>query len=76
MIKSVGRKGVALWCFGWQVEERIKSDSAERRRSREAVGGRQVSKTDGRRIRNGEEEAGNSEEELWDKKRDYTWREI
>ena len=41
MAKSVGGKGVTLWCFGWQVDERIKNDSEERRRSREAEGERE-----------------------------------
>ena len=62
MVKSVGRKGVTFWCFGSPVEERSKSDN-EKRRSREAEGGREawreVSKTDGRRLANWEEEAGN-----------------
>ena len=80
MVKSVGRKGVTLWCFSWQVEERIKSVNKERRRSKEAAGGREawreVSKTDRRRVGNREDETGNSEEELWDKRRGCTWGQI
>ena len=56
MVKSVERKGVTLWCFSGQVEEQIMSNNKERRRSREAEGGREswreVSKTDGRRVGN------------------------
>ena len=80
MVKSVGRKSITLWCFVWQVEERIKSKYKERVRLRETEGGREawreVWKTDARRVGNWEEEAGNSEEDLWDKSRDCTWGEI
>ena len=52
------------------------TNNEERRRSREAEGGREacgeVSKADGRRVGNREEEAGNLEEELRDKRRDCT----
>ena len=41
MVKSVGRKVAALWCFVWQIKKRIKSSTEERRRSREAEGGRE-----------------------------------
>ena len=40
------------------------SDDEERRRFREAKGRREVSKTDGRRVGNLEEEGRNAEEEL------------
>ena len=79
MVKSVRRKGVTL-CLGWQVEEWNKGVNEGRRRSREGKGGREawrvVSKADGKRFGNREEEAGNSEEELWDERRDCTWGEI
>ena len=81
MVKSVERKGVTLWCFSWQVEERSKTDNEERRRSREAEGvteaSREVSKTDGRRVGNREEEeAANSERAMrWDD-RLYVKRDI
>ena len=56
MVKSVERKGITLWCFSGQVEEQIMSNNEERRRSREAEGGREswreVSKRDGRRVGN------------------------
>ena len=80
MVKSVGRKYVTLWSVGWQVKERIKSDNEERIRSREAGRGREawikVSKTDGRTVGNREEEARNSEEELWEEMRDCMLGEI
>ena len=55
MVKSVGRKGVTLWYFDWQVEEQIKSDNEERR-SREIERGREawreVVNVGGRRVGN------------------------
>ena len=73
MVKSVERKGVTLWCFSWQVEERSKTDNEERRRSREAEGvteaSREVSKTDGSRVGNREEE------EAADSERAMRWEE-
>ena len=35
MVKSVGRKVAALWCFVLQIKKRIKSGTEKRRRSRE-----------------------------------------
>ena len=74
MVKSVERKGVTLWYFSWKVEERSKTNNEERRRSREAEGvteaSREVSKMDGRRVGNREEEeAANSERAMrWEER--------
>ena len=80
MVKSAGRKDVTLWCFGWQVEERIKSDNEKRKILKEAVGvreaWREVLKREGRRVGNWAKEAGNSEEDVRNKRRDCTWGEI